>query len=54
MHEDELNKMKQENATIPTNKRKTYCWLEDTPWVASHEELDLMSRYDTRSLIIQT
>ena len=47
-------KTKQENATILTKKRKTYSWLEDTPWVDSKEELDLTLRHDTGSLITQT
>ena len=42
-------KTKQENATILTKKRKTYSWLEDTPWVDSKEELDLTLRHDTGS-----
>ena len=41
------------NATIPTKKIETYRWLEDTPWVASQEALDLTSWEDARSLITQ-
>lgn len=39
-------KMKKENTTIHTKKRKTNCCLEDTPWVAFQEDLNLTSRHD--------
>ena len=47
MPDDEENKVKQEKATIPTKKRKTYCGIEDTPWVASQEALHLTLQHDT-------
>lgn len=47
-------KMKQENVTIPTKKRKKYCLLENTPWVLPQEALDLTLQRDARIVITHT
>ena len=39
--------------TIATRKTKSYCWLEDTPWVSSKEALDLTLRHDASPLITE-
>ena len=45
---------KRNNATTPIKSRKTYCWLEDTHWVASQSVLDLALQHDARLLITKT